>query len=80
MSIDGKWRLFVKVGDLVMFTAEGSRYAKWFFGQIGRVKRVSCKKSPAPYCRVEWLFPIQYYDSFSTISDFPIICYEVYNG
>ena len=60
----------MKVGDVVMFVDEG-RYAKWFFGQVGEVTSYSASKiSGKGHCRVKWLKPIKYHDTYTEISDF----------
>ena len=57
----------MQVGDLVMFKPEG-RYAKWFGGHFANVESVSYAKDGKLHCRVRWLKPVKYFDSFSTIS------------
>ena len=69
----------MKVGDLVMFIDEGV-YAKWFFGQIGVVRRYTPRGSDGkPHCRVQWLQSIPYHNMNCTISDFAAEKFEVYN-
>ena len=68
----------MKVGDLVMFNNTESRYAKWFYGQFGIVNLYSSPSDPRPpSCRVIWLQPVKYFDSFSTYSDFSASDFEV---
>ena len=68
----------MKVGDLVMFCNTNSRYAKWFYGQLGIVKSYT-KALSGGWCRVTWLQPVKYHDSFSTYSDFSSDNFEVMN-
>ena len=63
----------MKVGDLVMFIDEGT-YAKWFFGQFGVVELASEKTRS---CRVKWLNPVKYFNSYTSISDFGWDKFEV---
>lgn len=61
----------MKVGDLVMFIDEG-RYAKWFYGKFGVIE-TSREKEKTPgegSCRVRWLQPVKYFDSYTSYSDF----------
>ena len=53
-------------GDIVMFVDTGS-YAKWFFGMIA-ICETSTSKSRT--CRVRWIQPVKYFDSYTTSSDF----------
>jgi hypothetical protein len=71
----------MKVGDIVMFNNIESKYAKWFYGQIGIVKSYSFTGDMGQhrYCRVTWLQPVKYFDSFSTHSDFKIDDFEVFH-
>ena len=72
----------MKIGDLVMFNNIESIYAKWFYGQIGIVESYSERKDIIEWrrsCRIVWLQPVRYYDSFSTYSDFSAGDFEVYN-
>ena len=69
----------MKVGDLVMFNNTESRYAKWFYGQMGIVKSCNYAQSGKLHCRVSWLKPVKYFDRFSTYSDFSASNFEVYN-
>jgi hypothetical protein len=57
----------MKVNDLVMFTNSESRYAKWFFGQLATVEKIS---KPHVSCRVRWLTPVKYFDGYTSSSDF----------
>ena len=59
----------MKVGDTVMFTNENSRYAKWFYSQIGVIKSMNEKKT---HCSVEWCFPVKYFDKYTTSSSFKL--------
>ena len=60
----------MKVGDLVMFIDEG-RYAKWFFGQMGEVVNYVIRDSDgAAYCRVKWIRPVPYFNSYTGESSF----------
>ena len=73
----------MKIGDLVMFNNTESRYAKWFLYQLGRVESVSGGTDGTlakAYCRVRWLWPVKYFDSFSTYSDFSACDFEVCDG
>ena len=74
----------MKIGDLVMFSNTESRYAKWFYGQFGIVENCGYPTqgetlTGPQYCRVTWLNPVKYFDSFSTYSDFSIDDFEVYD-
>jgi len=61
----------MKIGDIVMFTDTGN-YAKYFFGQFAKVTSRSISKSTGEeYVRVKWKQPVKYFDSYTTISDFP---------
>ena len=65
----------MQIGDLVTFVAEGT-YAKWFWGQMGIV--TSCNRSSRTgelHCRVEWLKPVEYFNSFTSCSDFQASCF-----
>ena len=64
----------MKVGDTVMFTNKESRYAKWFYSQIGVVKSMNPKKT---HCSVKWCFPVKYFDKFTTTSSFKISDFSV---
>tara|TARA_A200000159_G_scaffold128942_1_gene125035 strand:- start:180 stop:470 length:291 start_codon:yes stop_codon:yes gene_type:complete len=55
----------MKVGDLVQWTNAESRYAKWFYSQLGVIESIN-----NGHCRVKWCFPVKYYDSWTTSSDF----------
>lgn len=66
----------MKVGDVVTFTKEDHRYARWFLYQIGVVESLSQNNSL--HCRVRWIQPVPYHSSFTTMSDFKIACYEVH--
>jgi hypothetical protein len=66
----------MKVGDLVMFVDKGT-YAKWFFGQLAVAKSVSQNTRGAWHCRVAWLQPVKYHDSYTTVSDFRVDKFEV---
>mgnify|MGYP000606174699 CR=1 FL=1 len=63
----------MKVGDVVIFSDLESVYAKWFYGQIGIVK--SCGRGS--HCRVTWMQPVKYFNSFATFSDFPVKNFEI---
>ncbi|HIK67451.1 MAG TPA: hypothetical protein EYF95_05725 [Flavobacteriales bacterium] len=62
------------VGDIVMFIDEG-RYAKWFYGKLGIVEQ-STERTRS--CRVRWLNPVKYFDSYTPISDFGWKYFEGY--
>ena len=66
----------MKIGDVVMFVDTG-RYAKWFFGQLGRVKRHTLTADGKAYCHIEWLQPVRYFDSEVTVSNFSADKFEV---
>ena len=66
----------MKVGDLVKFINEGT-YAKWFFYQFARVESISYHDNGIAYCRVSWLFPIEYYGRYVKQSDFRADKFEV---
>ena len=67
----------MKVGDVVMFVCEGV-YEKWFFGQLGIIKSYTPVGADGnPHCRVEWMNPVPYHDSFSKVSDFRADKFEV---
>ena len=68
----------MKKGDVVTFVDEG-RYARWFFGKIGVVENVSYKSTGETYCRVKWLVPVRYHDSWTDFSDFNADMFEVYD-
>ncbi len=64
----------MKVGDLVMFDNEQSRYAKWFYGKMGIIESYTSKskskhKVPRASCRVKWLVPVEYFDRYTSVSD-----------
>ncbi len=60
----------MKVGDVVMYTAEDS-YSKWFYGQIAVVESYTEFGSDGfAHCRVKWMHPVPYFDRHATISDF----------
>jgi hypothetical protein len=69
----------MKVGDVVMFADSENRYSNWFFGEYGIVKSYTAvgRTNGQSSCRVGWLRPVPYFDSYSTISDFPAIWFEV---
>jgi hypothetical protein len=67
----------MKVDDLVMFNNLESRYAKYFYGQFGIVESYT-KKDGRESCRVKWLQPVKYFDSFSVCSDFSANDFKVY--
>tara|TARA_B100000242_G_scaffold78536_1_gene51740 strand:+ start:12 stop:230 length:219 start_codon:yes stop_codon:yes gene_type:complete len=69
----------MNVGDVVMFTNQNSRYAKWFLGQIGEIQSCGYASSGCLHFRIKWMQPIQYFDGFATISDFAAKNFEVYN-
>jgi len=66
----------MKVGDLVMFTDEGT-YAKWFFGQFAVAESVSQSKSGDWHCRVRWMQPVLYYGRYTSVSDFGVDRFKV---
>jgi phage anti-repressor protein len=63
----------VKIGDLVQFIDGKGRYSRWFYSQMGEVVNVSKND----YCRVKWLSPVRYHDSFAAVSDFKIDKFEI---
>jgi hypothetical protein len=69
----------MKIGDLVMFSNSESTYAKWFFGQLAEIQTCNYAKDGKLHCRVKWLQPVKYRDSYATISDFGAYNFEVYN-
>tara|TARA_Y100000588_G_scaffold394109_2_gene512900 strand:+ start:1483 stop:1698 length:216 start_codon:yes stop_codon:yes gene_type:complete len=67
----------VKIGDVVMFTDNGT-YAKWFFGQLGIIiAGPSISKDGIKHIRVEWVQPIPYHGRKATVSDFATDKFEV---
>ena len=73
----------MKVGDLVMFNNETSRYAQWFYGQLGIIENYTSKSKskqspPRASCRVKWLTPVEYFNRYTTYSDFGAANFEVY--
>lgn len=69
----------MKEGDLVMFSNSQSKYAKWFFGQLGEVQSCNYAKDGKLHCRVKWLKPVKYFERFATVSDFAAFNFEVYD-
>ena len=70
----------MQIGDVVMFTCEGS-YAKWFYGQLAVVESYVQKGSDGKaHCRVRWMNPVRYFDKFATVSDFGADKFEVCGG
>ena len=67
----------MKVDDLVIFMNRESRYAEWFYGQMGVIESVSYDKHRILRCRVSWLQPVKYINGFSLYSDFPASDFEV---
>ena len=68
----------MKVDDVVIFTNISSRYAKWFYGQIGLVERVTNRSVGSASCRVRWLQPVKYFKTHSTVTDFSANDFEVH--
>ena len=69
----------MKRGDVVMFTDKG-RYARWFFGQLGVITSgPSLSKTGEKHIRVQWIQPVPYHDSKTTVSDFAASKFEVAN-
>ena len=66
----------MKVDDLVMFNSEGI-YAKWFYGKFGVVESSKEKGPGKGSCRVRWLQPVKYFNSYTSISDFSWDKFEV---
>jgi len=61
----------VKTGDVVMFTDDNCRYARWFLGQVGIVTHYTeIGQDGNSHCRVEWMTPVPYHDSNAKVSDF----------
>ncbi|MAF25883.1 hypothetical protein CL634_09960 [bacterium] len=67
----------MKVGDLVMFVDEGM-YAKWFYGKFGVVESSKEKIPGQGACRVRWLQPVKYFNSYTSYSDFGWDKFQVY--
>jgi len=65
----------MKVGDIVTFMNEESRYARWFFGKIGFVKNIT---ADARFCRVRWIAPVPYHDKHTAESTFEVENFEVH--
>ena len=61
----------MKVGEIVMFVDEG-RYARWFFGQLGKIESMNESQSGERHCRVRWLQPVKYHGKYTSVSDFGI--------
>ena len=60
----------MKVGDVVIYTAEDS-YSKWFYGRIAVVESYTeCGSDGFAHCRVRWMSPVPFFDRYATISDF----------
>lgn len=60
----------MKVGDIVMYTAEDS-YSKWFYGRIAVVESYTEFGSDGfAHCRVKWMSPVPFFNRHATISDF----------
>jgi hypothetical protein len=69
----------MKMNDLVTFTNDKSRYAKWFFGQLAIAESVTQSiKTGDWHCRVRWLQPVKYFDRYATVSDFNTKNFEVH--
>ena len=67
----------MKIGDVVMFINEGV-YARWFYGKIGVVKNYTPVGSDGnSHCRIEWMQPVKYHQSFTKVSDFRADYFEV---
>ena len=66
----------MKIGDLVMFKPSG-RYAEWFGGHIATVKSVSRSRSGELHCRVVWMKPVKYYNSYTPMSDFAASRFDI---
>ena len=64
----------LKIGDTVMFTNEKSRYAKWFYSQIGIVKSMNPTKT---HCSVKWCFPVKYFEGHTTVSSFKVSDFSI---
>jgi len=63
----------VQVGDIVMFSDENSRYAKYFYGAIGTVRSVATE-----HCSVAWRAPGPlYFGKRVPASSFPIENFSV---
>ena len=61
----------MKPGDVVMFTDEECRYARWFLGQVAVIVHYThVGQDGNSHCRVQWMNPVPYHDSKATISDF----------
>ena len=58
------------IGDVVMFDPFAGSYAKWFGGHMAVIESMSYAKDGKLHFRVRWLKPVEYFDSFSEISDF----------
>jgi len=67
----------MKVGDLVIFKDDGI-YAKWFRGKIGFVTGyTACGGDGKAHCRVRWTHPVEYFDRYTTTSDFAACNFKV---
>ena len=66
----------MKIGDIVMFVDQG-KYAKWFYGQLGRVESINYDASGKLHCRVSWLQPIKYFNNMTLVSDFAVDKFKV---
>ena len=69
----------MRVGDLVRYIDKGTN-ARWFRGKVGLVTSYIAKGSDGKaHCRVQWLNPVKYHDSWTRTSDFPASRFEVIN-
>ena len=66
----------MKIGDLVMFVDNGT-YAKWFWGQLAVVERVSQASDGNWHCRVNWIQPVNYHGRTTSFSDFRVNKFKV---
>ena len=61
----------LKVGDVVMFDPEGNNsYVEHFGGNIATVKRSSINSEGINVVRVEWVVPVWFLKSFTSVSHF----------
>ena len=68
----------MKVGDLVRFIDKGT-YSEWFFCRYAKIVEKSVDDSGSAHLRVRWVFPVKYFDRWTTMSDFRADKFEVVN-
>lgn len=60
-----------------MFIDEGT-YAKWFYGKLAVAESVKQSETTNKWhCRVRWVQPVKYHNSFTAVSDFGVDRFEV---